>query len=138
MHVCRYKKGGYPPLLFAIAFTAMDSETSSVISHSSTVFTRSEVGGSDSVSSEGSGKVRAKCLFLTYSRCTILEKDEFETRFVEMLTNSKIDYLGYYGCREHHDDGGIHYHVLLQLSRQPNWRMDLARAKLMVPGNECK
>lgn len=52
----------------------------------------------------------------------------------------RIDYptASYYGCREHHKSGDIHYHVLLNLGKQPNWSYAYARTAFFVKGNECE
>ncbi|KAJ5458435.1 hypothetical protein N7475_009823 [Penicillium sp. IBT 31633x] len=68
-----------------------------------------------------------RIVFLTYSQCTISSKDEFEARFSDMLQHIGYPDATYYGCREHHKTEGIHYHVLVNLRKQPNWSMKHAR-----------
>ncbi|GAD95654.1 hypothetical protein AN3891.2 [Paecilomyces variotii No. 5] len=43
----------------------------------------------------------------------------------------------YYGCREHHEVTGIHYHVLANLRHQPNWSFSTARERFHLEGNDC-
>ncbi|KAJ6119093.1 hypothetical protein N7471_013044 [Penicillium samsonianum] len=76
-------------------------------------------------------------VFLTYSRCSIESKDEFEEGFSDMLQRNEFTKSTYYGCREHHVTEGIHYHVLVNLGKQRNWSFKHARAKFAVDNSEC-
>ena len=55
-----------------------------------------------------------------------------------MLERNDYQTASYYGCREHHKSGDIHYHVLLNLGKQPNWSYTYARSAFLVEDNECE
>jgi hypothetical protein len=54
-----------------------------------------------------------------------------------MLARNELIQATYYGCREHHETEGIHYHVLLYSGKQLNWSFKFARTRFVVEGNEC-
>ncbi|KAK4867288.1 hypothetical protein LT330_000798 [Penicillium expansum] len=117
---------------FRVEPVSNKSETSSRVSGSS----RSERSSSvTSVDTET--RLRHRWVILTYARCSVESKDEFEQGFSDMLNRNDLRQASYYGCREHHKTEGIHYHVLLNLGRQPNWSYEHARSVLLVEGNEC-
>lgn len=99
----------------------------------STVSTRIEksLSGSDEVGR----RVHGRHLFLTYTQCTIDGKDDFERAFKERLRDINMEDASYYGCREHHKETGIHYHVLVRFAKQPNWSFETARCWLEVGDN---
>ncbi|KGO37682.1 hypothetical protein PEX1_056620 [Penicillium expansum] len=82
-------------------------------------------------------RFRHRWVFLTYARCSLESKDDFEEGFSDMLNRNGFRQATYYGCREHHKFEGIHYHVLVNLGKQPNWSYDYARSAFSVEGNEC-
>ncbi|KAJ5588831.1 hypothetical protein N7537_011509 [Penicillium hordei] len=106
------------------------SETPSVFSRSASSTSLSSV--------DTEARLRHQWVFLTYSQCSIESKDEFEEGFGEMLKRNDLPMATYYGCRESHKTEGIHYHVLLNFGRQPNWSFKYARNVLPVEGNECE
>ncbi|RAH76002.1 hypothetical protein BO86DRAFT_373713 [Aspergillus japonicus CBS 114.51] len=76
-------------------------------------------------------------VFVTYSQCTIDDKEEFERLFRDALKQFAPQ-AKYFGCRERHEEKGIHYHVLVNLGFQPTWTMERARARFTVIGNMSK
>lgn len=104
----------------------------------------SSVSGQSKKSSRVSGspsqiepRLRHRCVFLTYSHCSIESKDEFEKGFSYMLERNDLRTATYYGCRENDETERIHYHVLVNLGKQPNWSRKHARSVFLVEGNEC-
>lgn len=89
----------------------------------------SRTGRSTSLSSAPTeARLRHRWVFLTYSQCSIESKDEFEKWFSYMLEQKDLKTATYYGCRENHETEGIHYHVLVNLGKQPNWGSEHARS----------
>lgn len=100
-------------------------------------FRTSSVGTSSSRSGDGE-RLHQRWFFLTYSQCSVEEKEKFEAGFLAMLERNELRTATYYGCREHHVDEGIHYHVLVNLGQQVNWSFKTARSRFVVEGNECE
>lgn len=99
----------------------------------------SRTGRSTSLSSAPTeARLRHRWVFLTYSQCSIESKDEFEKWFSYMLEQKDLKTATYYGCRENHETEGIHYHVLVNLGKQPNWGSEHARSVFLAEGNECR
>lgn len=99
----------------------------------------SQTGRSTSVSSAlTEDRLRHRGVFLTYSQCSIESKDEFEKWFSYMLEGRDLRTATYYGCRENHETEGVHYHVLVNLGKQPNWSPKHAQSVFLVEGNECR
>lgn len=91
-----------------------------------------------SISKEG-GRVHHRWVFLTYSKCTLEDKVEFEAALAKCWSGtSQLRLATYYGCREHHHPCDVHYHVLVNLGLQPNWSSQFARGVFEVKGNECE
>ncbi|OQD99495.1 hypothetical protein PENSOL_c006G09603 [Penicillium solitum] len=119
---------------FRASSVSGQSKKSSRVSRSS-----SQTGRSTSVSSAlTEDRLRHRGVFLTYSQCSIESKDEFEKGFSYMLERRDLRTATYYGCRENHETEGIHYHVLVNLGKQPNWSPKHAQSVFLVEGNECR
>ncbi|KAJ5357734.1 hypothetical protein N7541_004892 [Penicillium brevicompactum] len=103
--------------------------------HSETSIRASASTAATSVDTER--RIHHRWLFLTYASCSITSKDDFEEAFSDTLQRNDLTIAKYYGCREHHKTEGIHYHVLVNLGRQPNWSMKYARGVFTVESNEC-
>lgn len=99
------------------------------------VWSRSSVSGTDGGRSVVKGGVHSVQVFLTYAQCSIVDKREFEREFVAMLERNGWFAAEYYGGRELHVDGGVHYHVYLHLPKQPNWSLKGAREKFKLERN---
>ncbi|KAJ5971794.1 uncharacterized protein N7479_001712 [Penicillium vulpinum] len=106
-------------------------EASSRVSASS-----SRTGKSSSVTSvDTETRLRHRWVFLTYSRCSLESKDEFEEHFSGMLQRNHVT-MGatYYGCRENHETEGLRYHVLVRLEKQPNWSCEFMKSAFSLEG----
>ncbi|KAJ5751475.1 uncharacterized protein N7511_008440 [Penicillium nucicola] len=108
------------------------------------VSTKSSVSGSSSSGGRSSPatvepepRLHHRWVFLTYFQCSLESKDDFEEGFSDMLQRNELTASTYYGCREHHATEGIHYHVLVNLGKQPNWSFKTARSNFIVLNNEC-
>lgn len=81
-------------------------------------------------------RLHHRWVFLTYARCSLEVKDDFEEGFRDMLQRNNFTHATYYGCREQHAGEGIHYHVLVNFDEQRNWSNKTARERLSVAHNE--
>lgn len=94
---------------------------------------------SSSVSSvDNEVRLHQRWVFLTYARCSLEVKEEFEESFNDMLQRNELLGATYYGCQEPHKVKGIHYHVLVNLGKQVNWSFKFARECFRVDGNDCE
>jgi hypothetical protein len=71
-------------------------------------------------------------VFATYSQTSILP-DEFVGNFLARLDLLDSEAI-YYGCAEHHEDGGIHFHVVITFSKRKHCR-DLRKALVIEGGS---
>jgi hypothetical protein len=77
--------------------------------------------------SGGAFHLKHKCVLVKWSRSRIEDSEEFHRKLVELLpAGSEL-----YGCQERHQDGNLHYHVVVRLEIRPNWR-DAGRKFSMV------
>jgi hypothetical protein len=118
---------------FSIRQSGGQSETSSRASASSS--RKGRFTSRTSVNIEP--RLHNQWVFLTYSKCSLESKNRFEEGLSEMLQRNDFPTATYYGCREHHETEGIHYHVLVNLGKQPNWSFKRAQLKFNVRNNEC-
>jgi hypothetical protein len=77
-------------------------------------------------------------VYLTYSQSSLESKDEFEKGFGDMLQQNELVTATYYGCREHHEEEGINYHVLVRLGKQVNWSLKFARDCFQCEGKRVR
>lgn len=82
-------------------------------------------------------RAHRRWFFLTYAQCTIASKGEFEGYFAEAMERAGCPSATFYGCQKLHEDGGIHYHVLVSTGKQVNWSFKYARQQFAVETNEC-
>lgn len=94
--------------------------------------------GLTSITESESGRFYGRWVLLTYSKCSIESKKKFEEMFVYSLEKREVDLVKYYGCRELHEDGSVHYHVLVNVGKQLNWSYIYMRSMFTVDGNDCQ
>ena len=111
------------------------SESESLDSRS--VFSGSSGTGFTSITESESDRFHGRWILLTYSKCSIERKKDFEEMFVYSMGKRQVDLSKYYGCRELHADGTVHYHVLVNMGKQKNWSYIHMRSRFGVDGNDC-
>lgn len=75
--------------------------------------------------------INNKYLYATYSQCSLRVKEEFEANLKSILPIN----AQYFGGRELHEDGGVHYHVVIYFPNKAHWQD--GRKQMTVPGNTC-
>lgn len=93
--------------------------------------------GLTSVSGSQPDRFHGRWVLLTYAKCSIERKKDFEEMFVYSMAKRQVDLSKYYGCRELHADGTVHYHVLVNMGKQKNWSYIHMRSRFGVDGNDC-
>lgn len=68
---------------------------------------------------KGLFKFRSRLGFLTYSQSRISDPE----RFYDQIRDKLPEGTEIFGCQERHQETeGVHYHVLIQLEKRPNWK----------------
>jgi hypothetical protein len=112
------------------------SSISSVNSSRSSVSVAGSTHSESSVDARAgeSGKFRVthSALLVTWSQSRIEDEKEFHRQLVELMpTGTEI-----YGCRERHEDGHPHYHVVLRFEKRQNWRNARPHFYMRLPNGE--
>ena len=107
-----YKKGPpHPFALRSLAFTSLAMGSPREFADE-TILTKDE-----SPTPRRTFGFSGECVFVTWSRSTIANKDDFHRKLVSMMPPG----VKIFGGREYHQDGKPHYHVVLSFPAKVKW-----------------